>query len=147
MAIETPPSILHALVIVWFIPAFFGRLWLIVYVACGLTLRWANRLDIGFAWFNRHFDVENHLLQCIGLVAGTFMALGYWILAAIHVLPLGAFVFSLSWRSRSPSWCFDAPEENQASFGSGEHREGGLARLTFGKSTHPKFLRPWRRRR
>jgi hypothetical protein len=71
----------------WLIPAFIGRLWLVMYVGCGLLLIAARRLDIGFAWFNRHFDVAEHPLQCIGLVAGAISALGYWALAAVHLLP------------------------------------------------------------
>ena len=71
----------------WFIPAFFGRLWLLAYVGSGLLLKTARRLDLGYAWFNKKFDVENHPLQCIGLVAGTLCALGYWLLALIHLVP------------------------------------------------------------
>jgi hypothetical protein len=69
------------------IPALFARLWLILYVASGLTLTAARNLDMGFAWFNRRFDIENHPLQCIGLVAGAISALGYWLLAAVHLVP------------------------------------------------------------
>jgi hypothetical protein len=71
----------------WYLPAFFGRLWLLAYVGSGLLLKVARRFDIGFRWFNRHFDVKNHPLQCIGLVAGSCLALGYWILAAIRLIP------------------------------------------------------------
>ena len=78
---------LSAVSTVWFIPAFFGRLWILSFVGCGLLLRVARRLDIGFEWFNRRFDVENNPLQCIGLIAGALLALSYWLLAAIHVLP------------------------------------------------------------
>jgi hypothetical protein len=72
---------------IWFIPAFFGRLWLIAYVTSGLLLKCAKGFDFGFGWFNRRFDVENHALQSIGVVAGTLFAVAYWLLATIHLLP------------------------------------------------------------
>ena len=72
---------------VWFIPAFFGRFWMIAYVISGLLWKVARPLDRGFAWFNRRFDVENNPLQCIGLVAGTLAAIGYWLLAAVRLVP------------------------------------------------------------
>lgn len=73
--------------VLWFIPAFVGRLWFLLYICAGLILQFARRVDVGFAWFNSRFDVENHPLQCIGLVAGTLCALGYWILVGIRVIP------------------------------------------------------------
>lgn len=72
---------------VWFIPAFFGRVWLLLYVGCGLLLKVSRRLDIGVTWFNEKFDILYHPLQCIGLVAGIVSALGYWLLALIHLVP------------------------------------------------------------
>jgi hypothetical protein len=47
----------------------------------------ARRLDIGFQSFNRRFDVANNPLSCVGLVAGTLCAVGYWILAGINFIP------------------------------------------------------------
>jgi hypothetical protein len=38
----------------------------------------ARRFDIGFDWFNRHFDIEKKPLQSIGLVAGALVAIVYW---------------------------------------------------------------------
>jgi hypothetical protein len=72
---------------VWFIPAFVGRLWLLAYVLCGLLLKSAPWLQIFLKWFNRRFDIENHPLQSIGVVAGILTAVGYWFLAIIHLLP------------------------------------------------------------
>jgi len=34
--------------------------------------------DLGFDWFNRHFDIEKKPLQSIGLVAGALVAVVYW---------------------------------------------------------------------
>jgi hypothetical protein len=62
--------------VLWFVPAFFGRLWLLTYVVSGLLLKTARRFDIGFAWFNKKFDVGNHPLQCIGLVARDTLRIG-----------------------------------------------------------------------
>jgi hypothetical protein len=77
---------LWLITIVWFIPAFAGRLWLLMFVVCSLLLRSSRRMDLGFAWLNPHLDVENRPLQFIGQVAATISALGYWILAAIHLM-------------------------------------------------------------
>jgi hypothetical protein len=38
----------------------------------------ARRLDIGFQWFNRRFDIEKKPLQSIGLVAGALVTVMYW---------------------------------------------------------------------
>ena len=46
-----------AIATVWFVPAFFGRLWIVSYVACGLVVKGARRLDIGLSWFNKRFDI------------------------------------------------------------------------------------------
>ena len=37
-------------------------------------LKAAGCLDIGFDWFNHHFDIEKTPLQSIGLVAGLVLA-------------------------------------------------------------------------
>jgi hypothetical protein len=74
--------------VLWFSPAFFGRLWLLLYVGSGLLLKAANHLDVCFAWFNRRFDIENRPLQCIGLVAATLATVGY--LAAVGILRVHA---------------------------------------------------------
>jgi hypothetical protein len=47
-------------------------------LAQSLLLKAARRFDIGFDWFNRHFDIENKPLQSIGLVAGALVAIVYW---------------------------------------------------------------------
>jgi hypothetical protein len=73
--------------LVSFIPAFFGRIWLLLYVCSGLLLKGAHSLAGGLKSFNRWFDIENYPLQCIGLVGGTLCALGYWILAGIRMIP------------------------------------------------------------
>jgi hypothetical protein len=79
---------LPAVTTVWFIPALFGRLWIVSYVGCGLLLRVTHHhLRTAFEWFKRSFDVENSPLRSIGLVAGVCMAVGYWLLAAIHLFP------------------------------------------------------------
>jgi hypothetical protein len=84
---QVPFTIFIGFGTVWFIPAFFGRLWLLAYVACGLLLKFAPNLQIFLKTINRRFDIENHPLQSIGVVAGTLVALGYWLLAIIHLLP------------------------------------------------------------
>jgi hypothetical protein len=76
-----------ALFAVWFIPAFVGRLWFIAYVTSGLLLKYAKSLDFGFTWFNRRFDVQKQPLHSIGLVAGTLLAVGYWLLVIVRLLP------------------------------------------------------------
>jgi hypothetical protein len=44
----------------------------------GFLLKAARRLDLGFDWFNRTFDIERKPLQSIGLVAGALVAVVYW---------------------------------------------------------------------
>lgn len=63
---------------VWFGSAFFTSIWLWLYVGSGFILKAARRFDIGFQWFNRHFDIEKKPLQSIGLVAGALVAIVYW---------------------------------------------------------------------
>jgi hypothetical protein len=60
------------------IPAFLTSIWLWLYAGSGFTLKFARRFDIGFQWFNRHFDIEKKPLQSIGLVAGALVAVVYW---------------------------------------------------------------------
>jgi hypothetical protein len=60
------------------LPAFFTSIWLWLYAGSGFLLKAAQRFDVGFDWFNRHFDIEKHPLSSIGLVAGALVALAYW---------------------------------------------------------------------
>lgn len=64
--------------ILWIYPAFFTSIWLWLYVGSGFLLKAARRFDIGFDWFNPHFDIERKPLQSIGLVAGALVAVVYW---------------------------------------------------------------------
>jgi hypothetical protein len=58
--------------------AFFTSIWLWLYAGSGFLLKAARKFDIGFDWFNRHFDIEKKPLQSIGLVAGALVAMVYW---------------------------------------------------------------------
>ena len=69
-----------------FIPAFFGRIWLLAYMIGGFLLKLSKHIDFGFRWFNLRFDVKNKPLQSIGVVAGSLTALAYWFLAIVHLL-------------------------------------------------------------
>jgi hypothetical protein len=59
-------------------PGCISSLWLWLYAGAGFLLKAARRFDIGFEWFNRHFDIEKKPLQSIGLVAGALVAVVYW---------------------------------------------------------------------
>jgi hypothetical protein len=73
------PSVLPQYVLVLFVlPSFFGVAILIVTFSAVCLLLFCRRFDIGFEWFNRHFDVEKKPLQSIGLVAGALVAVVYW---------------------------------------------------------------------
>jgi hypothetical protein len=61
-----------------FVPVFFTSVWLWLYAGSGFLLKAARRLDFGFQWFNRKFDIEKKPLQSIGLVAGALVAIVYW---------------------------------------------------------------------
>jgi hypothetical protein len=68
----------NRILLLWFYPAFFASIWLWLYATSGCLLKVARRFDIGFDWFNRHFDIEKKPLQSIGLVAGALVAIVYW---------------------------------------------------------------------
>lgn len=59
-------------------PAFFTSIWLWLYAGSGFLLKAARRFDVGFSWFNRHFDIEKKPLQSTGLVTGATVAVVYW---------------------------------------------------------------------
>lgn len=52
--------------------------WLWLFIGSSFIIKAARRFDIGFDWFNRHFDIEKRPLQSIGLVAGALVAIVYW---------------------------------------------------------------------
>jgi hypothetical protein len=56
---------------------------LLLFSTSGLILKVALRLDLGFSWFVRWFDVKEKPLQSVGLVAGVIFALIYWGLIVI----------------------------------------------------------------
>lgn len=63
---------------VCFFGSLFSSFWLWLYAGSGFLLKFARRFDVGFQWFNRHFDIEKKPLQSIGLVAGALVAVVYW---------------------------------------------------------------------
>lgn len=65
------------------LPTFFSSTWLWLYAASGFLLKAARHFDIGFDWFNRHFDIEHKPLSAIGLVAGALVALVYWVAVVV----------------------------------------------------------------
>ena len=67
----------------WFYPAFFTSLWLWLYAGSGFILKATRRFDLGFNWFNRHFDIEKKPLQSIGLVSSVLVAGVYLAVVAI----------------------------------------------------------------
>lgn len=68
---------------VWLYPACFTSIWLWLYAGSGFVLKAARRFDLGFDWFNRHFDIEKKPLQSIGLVAGALVAVVYWMAVVV----------------------------------------------------------------
>ena len=64
--------------LLYVLPLFFTSIWLWLYAGSGFLLKAARRFDLGFEWFNRHFDIEKKPLQSIGLVAGALVAVVYW---------------------------------------------------------------------
>jgi hypothetical protein len=56
----------------------FASLGSLVWLASGLILSAARRLNLGFKWFNRTFDIRRKPLACLGLVAGTICAVLWW---------------------------------------------------------------------
>jgi hypothetical protein len=64
---------------IWFFPGMVYFLIVVLYAASGFVIRAAHRFNLGFQWFNRHFDIEKKPLQSIGLVAGALLAGAYWV--------------------------------------------------------------------
>jgi hypothetical protein len=73
---STPVLINRAVWLVY--PALFTSVWLWLYAGSGFAIKAARRLDIGFGWFNRTFDIEKKPLQSIGLVAAFLVTVTYW---------------------------------------------------------------------
>jgi hypothetical protein len=67
----------------WIYPALFTSIWLWLYASAGFLLIAARRVDVGFRWFNRHFDIEHKPLSAIGFVAGALVALVYWVAVVV----------------------------------------------------------------
>lgn len=70
----------------FFISSLGTSIWLWLYAASGFLLKAAHRFDLGFAWFNRHFDIEHKPLSAIGLVAGAIVAVMWWGVALVRWL-------------------------------------------------------------
>ena len=64
-------------------PAYFTSIWLWLYAGSGFLLKFARRFDLGFGWFNRHFDIEHKPLSAIGFVAGCIVAVVYWAMVVV----------------------------------------------------------------
>jgi hypothetical protein len=79
---DLPNQALFRILIIW-LPTFFTSIWLWLYAGSGFILKAARRFDIGFDWFNRHFDIEKHPLQSIGLVASALVAVVYWTVVVV----------------------------------------------------------------
>jgi len=71
---------------IFWLPTFFTSVWLWLYVASGLLLKFARRFDKFFLWFNAKADIEQKPLQAIGLVAGGIVALLYWAWAVVSTV-------------------------------------------------------------
>src|ERR1017187_3618472 len=78
MAFPSPNLLRNPLPTLLLFPAFFTSIWLWLYAGAGFLLKAARRLDIGFDWFSRRFDIEEKPLQSIGLVSGILVAVLYW---------------------------------------------------------------------
>jgi hypothetical protein len=82
---EENPNLIVALYLglakpwLWSYPLFFlSPVCFFFYAVPGFLLSATRRVDIGFQWFNRRFDIEKKPLSAIGLVAGALIALVYW---------------------------------------------------------------------
>ena len=86
-AFVTPSAALVVAVaeLLW-LPTFFTSIWLWLYAGSGFLLKFARHFDIGFDWFNRHFDIEHKPLSAIGLVAGSIVALLWWTVVLVKIV-------------------------------------------------------------
>src|ERR1022692_1517304 len=78
MAFPSPNLLRNPLPTLLLFPAFFTSIWLWLYAGAGFLLKAARRLDIGFDWFSRRFDIEEKPLQSIGLVWEILVAFLFW---------------------------------------------------------------------
>lgn len=60
------------------VPILISSLWMWLPTVSGMLVSVARRFDLGFDWFNRHFDIERRPLSALGLVAGALVAFVYW---------------------------------------------------------------------
>lgn len=63
---------------VFFYSTFLTSFWLCLYAGSECLVKTARRFDTGFEWLNGKVDIEKKPLQCIGLAAGTIVALVFW---------------------------------------------------------------------
>jgi hypothetical protein len=79
-----PERVLNTDAIASLSSSFVISVWLWLYAGSGFLLKAARRFDLGFAWFNRKFDIEKHPLSAIGLVAGAIVAVLWWAVVAVR---------------------------------------------------------------
>ena len=103
MAFPSPNLLRNPLPTLLLFPAFFTSIWLWLYAGAGFLLKAARRLDIGFDWFSRRFDIEEKPLQSIGLVSGILVAVLYWTAVIVSRV--------VGWRTRT---CLDRPTKEIA---------------------------------
>jgi hypothetical protein len=65
--------------VVWAYPSILMSAWIWLYVVASILIKLGHRFDIGFAWFNRHMNIEEKPLQSIGIVLGGIVAVICWV--------------------------------------------------------------------
>jgi hypothetical protein len=82
--VNTRSGITFGVGVLFFYPAFFTSIWALMYFVAGVFIVGLRRFDVGFAWFNRKFDIEKRPLSSIGLVAGAIVAVLWWTVVAVR---------------------------------------------------------------
>jgi hypothetical protein len=65
--------------VVWSYPSVLMSAWIWLYVLAGIFIKLGRRFDLGFAWFNKHMNIEEKPLQSIGIVLGGIVAVICWV--------------------------------------------------------------------
>ncbi|HEY1946723.1 MAG TPA: hypothetical protein VGG97_06945 [Bryobacteraceae bacterium] len=80
------PAMYDELAPLYLFPAFVPSIWLWLYTVSGLIVKWVRRFELGIGRMHLVFDIENKPLQSVGIVAGTAVAIFYWVGLIILVI-------------------------------------------------------------
>jgi hypothetical protein len=60
-------------------PALMTSVWLWLYAVSRFILKGVISFNFGLRWFNTHLNIKDKPILCIGIVAASLTAIGYWL--------------------------------------------------------------------